>query len=100
MSSSALYGLVLFSAAAHASWNSLVQSAGDRVLTMVTIRFTGLVLGLAALPFVDWPRSDVGNGWLSRPLYSLDRRHGAGLSSVSRNYNRRRDGRSEVHNGH
>ena len=58
MSSSALYGLVLFSAAAHASWNSLVKSAGDRVLTMVTIRFTGLVLGLAALPFVDWPRSE------------------------------------------
>jgi hypothetical protein len=55
MSASVLYGLVLFSAVAHAIWNSLVKSAGDRVLTMVTIRFTGLVLGLAALPFVDWP---------------------------------------------
>src|SRR6267378_3056544 len=55
MSASALYGLVLFSAVAHAIWNSLVKSAGDRTLTMVTIRFTGLVLALAALPFVDWP---------------------------------------------
>jgi drug/metabolite transporter (DMT)-like permease len=58
MSASILYGLVLFSAVAHAIWNSLVKSAGDRVLTMVTIRFTGLVLGLAALPFVDWPQPE------------------------------------------
>src|SRR5947208_2742203 len=55
MNAPALYGLVFFSAAAHASWNSLVKSAGDRTLTMVTIRFTGLILGLAALPFVDCP---------------------------------------------
>ena len=33
----------------------LVKSAGDRVLTMVAIRTAGLLLGLAALPFVDWP---------------------------------------------
>ena len=53
-----LYGLVIFSAVAHAIWNSLVKSAGDRILTMVTIRFTGLVLGLSALPFVDWPQPE------------------------------------------
>jgi drug/metabolite transporter (DMT)-like permease len=58
MSASILYGLVLFSAVAHAVWNSLVKSAGDRILTMVMIRFTGLVLGLAALPFVDWPHPE------------------------------------------
>jgi drug/metabolite transporter (DMT)-like permease len=53
-----LYGLVIFSAVAHAIWNSLVKSADDRILTMVTIRFTGLVLGLSALPFVDWPQPE------------------------------------------
>jgi drug/metabolite transporter (DMT)-like permease len=53
-----LYGLVIFSAVFHAIWNSLVKSAGDRILTMVTIRFTGLVLGLSALPFVDWPQPE------------------------------------------
>src|SRR4051812_48988820 len=58
MSATVLYGLVLFSAVAHAIWNSLVKSAGDRILTMVMIRFTGLVLGLAALPFVDWPHPE------------------------------------------
>src|SRR5258707_11902388 len=53
-----LYGLVVFSAAAHAVWNYMVKSAGDRTLTMVMIRFTGLVLGLAALPFVEWPQPE------------------------------------------
>jgi drug/metabolite transporter (DMT)-like permease len=58
MSAPVLYGLVLFSAVAHATWNSLVKTAGERVLTMITMRFTGLGLGLAALPFVDWPHPE------------------------------------------
>jgi drug/metabolite transporter (DMT)-like permease len=58
MTAPVLYGLVLFSAVAHAIWNSLVKSAGDRTLTMVAIRFTGLVLGLSAFPFVDWPQPE------------------------------------------
>ena len=55
MSAALLYGLVILSAIAHAVWNALVKSAGDRMLTMVAIRTTGMMLGLAALPFVDWP---------------------------------------------
>jgi drug/metabolite transporter (DMT)-like permease len=55
MSAAALYGLVILSAIAHAIWNALVKSAGDRTLTMVAIRITGMLLGLVALPFVDWP---------------------------------------------
>lgn len=55
MSAAFLYGLVLISAIAHATWNALVKSAGDRALTMVVIRTTGMVVGLVALPFVDWP---------------------------------------------
>jgi drug/metabolite transporter (DMT)-like permease len=58
MSAVALYGLVIFSAIAHAAWNSLVKSAGDRVLTMITIRLAGLSIALAVLPFVDWPRPE------------------------------------------
>ena len=50
-----LYGLVVCSAIAHSMWNALLKSAGDRTLTMVAIRVAGLVLGLAALPFVEWP---------------------------------------------
>jgi drug/metabolite transporter (DMT)-like permease len=55
MSAALLYGLVILSAIAHALWNALVKSAGDRTLTMVAIRTTGMMLGLIALPFVDWP---------------------------------------------
>ena len=55
MSAALLYGLVIGSAIAHAVWNALVKSAGDRTLTMVAIRTAGLALGLMALPFVDWP---------------------------------------------
>ena len=55
MSAALLYGLVILSAIAHAVWNALVKSAGDRMLTMVAIRTTGMMLGLIALPFVDWP---------------------------------------------
>jgi len=50
-----LYGLVILSAIAHAVWNALVKSAGDRTMTMVAIRVAGLSFGLAALPFVAWP---------------------------------------------
>jgi len=55
MTEALLYGLVILSAIAHAIWNALVKSAGDRTLTMVAIRVAGLAIGLAALPFVEWP---------------------------------------------
>jgi drug/metabolite transporter (DMT)-like permease len=60
MSAALLYGLVLFSAVAHAVWNAQMKSAGDRLLTMVMIRCVGLAVGLALLPFVDRP---VAAGW-------------------------------------
>ncbi len=55
MSAAALYGLVILSAIAHATWNALMKQAADRMLTMAALRFAGLTLGLCALPFVDWP---------------------------------------------
>ena len=55
MSAALLYGLVILSAIAHAVWNAMMKSAGDRTLTMVAIRTAGLMLGLCALPFVGWP---------------------------------------------
>src|SRR5580704_9045137 len=64
MSAAVLYGLVILSAIAHASWNAMMKSAGDRLLTMIMIRSVGLVIGLAALPFVDWPDA-AGWKWLA-----------------------------------
>ena len=49
MSAAVLYGLVILSAIAHATWNAMMKSAGDRLLTMVMIRSVGLVIGLAVL---------------------------------------------------
>src|SRR6478735_5114009 len=64
MSAALLYGLVILSAIAHAVWTALVQSAGDRTLTLVAIRTVGMMLGLIALPFVDWP-SPASWKWLA-----------------------------------
>lgn len=88
MTPALLYGLVILSAIAHAIWNALVKSAGDRVLTMVAIRTAGLLLGLAALPFVDWPAPESWK-WLALTAgvmfayYALlIRSYGAGDMSV------------------
>ena len=42
----------------------MMKSAGDRTLTMIMIRAVGLVIGLLALPFVDWPAA-AGWKWLA-----------------------------------
>src|SRR5882757_5245824 len=88
MTPALLYGLVIGSAIAHAVWNALVKSAGDRALTMVAIRTAGLVLGLAALPFVGWPAPESWK-WLALTAavmfayYALlIRSYGAGDMSV------------------
>jgi drug/metabolite transporter (DMT)-like permease len=88
MSAALLYGLVILSAIANAVWNALMKSAGDRVLTMVAIRAVGLMLGLVALPFVDWPAPESWK-WLALTAavmfayYALlIRSYGAGDMSV------------------
>src|SRR4029079_17283930 len=59
-----LYGLVILSALAHPAWNAIVKSAHERVMAMVAIRAVGLALGVAALPFVDWPAAPAWE-WLA-----------------------------------
>jgi hypothetical protein len=46
MTPEGLYGLVMLSAIVHSVWNAMVKSAGNRALTMVAIRASGLALGL------------------------------------------------------
>ena len=59
-----LYGLVLLSAVAHAAWNALLKSAGDRLLMMGAIRLVGVTYGVVILPFVPRP-SAVTWMWLA-----------------------------------
>jgi drug/metabolite transporter (DMT)-like permease len=88
MSAALLYGLVIGSAIAHSVWNALVKSAGDRTLTMVAIRTAGLVLGVVALPFVDWPSPESWKwlGLAAAVMFAyyalLIRSYGAGDMSV------------------
>jgi drug/metabolite transporter (DMT)-like permease len=88
MSAAVLYGLVILSAVAHATWNALMKQAADRMLTMAALRFTGLVIGLCALQFVDWPSPESWK-WLALTAavqfsyyVLLVRSYGAGDMSV------------------
>ena len=65
-----------------------MKSAGDRMLTMAALRATGLVIGLCALPFVDWPAPESWK-WLALTAavqfgyyVLLVRSYGAGDMSV------------------
>src|SRR5206468_10462009 len=65
-----------------------MKSAGDRMLTMAALRATGLVIGLAALPFVAWPAPESWK-WLALTagvqfgyFVLLVRSYGAGDMSV------------------
>lgn len=47
--------IVLFAAALHASWNALVKSTGDKVVSMTAITIGHAPLALLAMPFVPMP---------------------------------------------
>ena len=55
---SVIIGLMLLSAVIHASWNALVKSDRDRLVTFAVVMGAGSVLGLLAAPFVDIPRAE------------------------------------------
>ncbi|RED48133.1 DMT family transporter [Aestuariispira insulae] len=47
--------MVLAAAVLHASWNALVKSAADRVLTFATLSLGGMLAGMVAVPFLEVP---------------------------------------------
>ncbi len=54
-------GLVLLSALLHASWNAVVKSDADRLMSFGLVMITGTAMGLAVAPFVRFP------GWSAWP---------------------------------
>lgn len=51
-----IVGLILVSALIHATWNAIVKSDTDRLMSFGLVMLAGSFIGLAALPFVDVPR--------------------------------------------
>lgn len=52
---------VLFAAVLHATWNALVKSNGDKVVSMTAVALGRAPLALLAIPFVPFPHRD---SWL------------------------------------
>jgi drug/metabolite transporter (DMT)-like permease len=50
-----IVGLVLLAALMHASWNAVVKSDKDRLLSMGVVMVAGAVWGAAMAPFLPWP---------------------------------------------
>lgn len=50
-----IFLVVLFAAALHASWNALVKSNGDKVVSMTAVTIGHAPLALIAMPFVPAP---------------------------------------------
>ena len=51
----AVFLIVLLAAAIHASWNALVKSTGDKVVSMTAVTLGLAPLALLAIPFVPLP---------------------------------------------
>ena len=51
----AVYGLVLLAAVAHAAWNAMVKTSGDRLLMLAAIRAVGFLAGVVAALLVPAP---------------------------------------------
>ena len=60
MPGEAAVAIVLLAALAHAGWNALIKTSGDRFLVLVAIRLVGLVFGVVVLALVPWP---AGPSW-------------------------------------
>jgi drug/metabolite transporter (DMT)-like permease len=50
--SALVFAVILFSAALHASWNAIVKSGSDTLLTTVLVAGSAALVGLVALPFL------------------------------------------------
>src|SRR5438552_17643236 len=57
MMSITVFGIVLFAAALHASWNAIVKGAGDKLLTTVLVAAAASMVGAVTLPLLRQPNS-------------------------------------------
>src|SRR5579883_2222094 len=53
--STTVFAIIISAAVLHASWNALVKSAGDKLLTTIMVAAAAAVLSAALLPFLPVP---------------------------------------------
>lgn len=53
-----VFGIVLFAAALHASWNAIVKGAPDKLLTTILVAAAAAAISALALPFLAQPHHD------------------------------------------
>ncbi len=53
----ATFGVVLFAAALHATWNAIVKGSSDKLLTATLVTGSAALLAIVALPFLEPPAS-------------------------------------------
>jgi drug/metabolite transporter (DMT)-like permease len=51
----AVFGIVLFAAAIHASWNAIVKGSADKLLTIVLVTASAATIAIVSLPWLEQP---------------------------------------------
>jgi len=84
-----VFGIVLFAAALHASWNAIVKGAPDKLLTTILVAASAAAISALALPFLAQPAREswpflVGSAVLQVGYYLLVARayRGADMSQA------------------
>ena len=52
-----VFGIVIFAALLHASWNAIVKGAGDKLLTTVLVTASAALLAAISLPALRQPNA-------------------------------------------
>jgi hypothetical protein len=53
--SATVFGIILFAALCHATWNAIVKSAPDNLMTAILVSASAAVIAAVALPFLTQP---------------------------------------------
>jgi drug/metabolite transporter (DMT)-like permease len=66
-----VFGIVLFAALLHASWNAIVKSAGDKLLTTVLVTTSAALFAAVSLPALRQPNAGSWPFILSSSLFQV-----------------------------
>ena len=88
-----VFGIVLFAAALHATWNAIVKSAGDTLQTTVLVAGASSLLAIGLLPWLtppngaSWPF--IGASAVLQVIYYVQLAHTYRVADMSYAYSAR-----------